>query len=556
MRSRLAATLACAVALTPLAVAAGSPAQADSFESSVPRAVCGPGSFPESGLQGQVPLADRKSGRSQQGYTCNLEMLGQYQGEGTTWVNPQYKHCAYNATSFFGLGRKKSEGVQVIDASDPKHPKLTANLTSPAMLTDTWESLKVNEARGLLAGVSVGPAVGTLAFDVYDVKTDCAHPKLLDSFASSDFTAPATTLNHEGQWSPDGKTYWSSSLTGGGLTAIDVSDPAHPSIAGIAGIGTIGFTNHGFELSPDGNRMYLTTAFGAGMVILDVSDFQARRPAPMIRQLSSLMWGGPASVGQHTIPVTYGGRPYLLLAAPLRRQGPALGQLPGQRLPGAEVHQQRLPEAVTRRPAVLAAAAGALALVLGVGIGMAVGSGDDSGSSSAASLAPSKVDIGFSQDMIVHHEQAVLMAQLVRTRTKDPKVAALAAGIEDDQLLDIGAMRGYLALWEAPVLPSGPPMTWMVAMPAHHVGSEMVPMPGMATTAELNALRTAKGGKLDVMFLKLMLRHHSGGLAMPTDAGDHAALPVVRSLASRMAFHQREETSTIAALLATKGAKP
>ena len=309
MRLRLAAPLACALALSPLAVVAGSSASAESVNSAVPRAVCGPGSAPENGMQGQVPLADRESGRSQQGYSCNLELLGQYQGEGTTWVNPQYKHCAYNATSFFGLGRKKSEGVQVIDASDPKNPKLTANLTSPAMLTDTWESLKVNEARGLLAGVSVGPALGTLAFDVYDIKSDCAHPKLLNSFASSDATLPTATLNHEGQWSPDGKTYWASGLAGGSLTAIDVSDPTNPRIAGVA---SSGYPNHGFELSEDGNRMYLTTAFGAGVVILDVSEIQARKPTPVVRQLGSVFWGGQATVGQHTIPVSWDGKPYLI----------------------------------------------------------------------------------------------------------------------------------------------------------------------------------------------------------------------------------------------------
>jgi hypothetical protein len=305
VRIGIAASLACALALTALQF----PAHAGSYASAVPRAVCGSGSSPETGMQGQVPLADRQSGRSKQGYTCNLELLGQYQGEGTTWVNPQYKTCAYNATSFFGLGRKKSEGVQVIDVADPAHPKLTDHLTSPAMLTDTWESLKVNDARGLLAGVSVGPALGTLAFDVYDISKDCAHPKLLNSFASSDETLPATTYNHEGQWSPDGKTYWSSGLAGGMLTAIDVTDPTHPSIAGVT---AIGMANHGFELSPDGNRMYLTTAFGAGVVILDVSDIQARKPAPVVRQLGSVFWGGPETVGQHTIPVSWRGKPFLV----------------------------------------------------------------------------------------------------------------------------------------------------------------------------------------------------------------------------------------------------
>ena len=47
------------------------------------------------------------------------------------------------------------------------------------------------------------------------------------------------------------------------------------------------------------------------MIILDVIEVQARKPAPVIRQVSSLFWGGPASIGQHTIPVTWDGRSYL-----------------------------------------------------------------------------------------------------------------------------------------------------------------------------------------------------------------------------------------------------
>jgi hypothetical protein len=93
------------------------------------------------------------------------------------------------------------------------------------------------------------------------------------------------------------------------LTAIDVADPAHPSIAAVTAIGS---TNHGFELSPDGNRMYLATMVPAGVVVLDVSEVQARKPTPVIRELGRVTWGGPETVTQHTIPVTWGGKPYLI----------------------------------------------------------------------------------------------------------------------------------------------------------------------------------------------------------------------------------------------------
>jgi uncharacterized protein (DUF305 family) len=186
----------------------------------------------------------------------------------------------------------------------------------------------------------------------------------------------------------------------------------------------------------------------------------------------------------------------------------------------------------------------AVALVAILGIGVGIGAELRGGDAAAAvSTSPNAVDIGFSRDMIVHHEQAVLMAQLVRDRTKDSKIAALAAGIEDDQLLDIGALRGYLTLWHAAALPAGPPMQWM----AEHAA--MATMPGMATTAQLNALRSATGPTLDRMFLELMLRHHEGGQVMLADAAAHAGTEAVRALAARIAFDQQQESQTITALL-------
>ncbi|HUR41011.1 MAG TPA: hypothetical protein VM240_07545, partial [Verrucomicrobiae bacterium] len=40
------------------------------------KAVCGPGSNPESGMQGRVLKEEIDSGRAAEGYTCNTQLLG------------------------------------------------------------------------------------------------------------------------------------------------------------------------------------------------------------------------------------------------------------------------------------------------------------------------------------------------------------------------------------------------------------------------------------------------------------------------------------------------
>ncbi|HVT34163.1 MAG TPA: hypothetical protein VHE37_01160 [Nevskiaceae bacterium] len=278
------------------------------FEGPVPRAVCGANSLPETDIQGRVSIDDRSSGRSQQGYRCNLELVGQYQGQGTTWVSQSYKNCAYHSQTFPTSLQGPSPGVQVVDVSDPKHPVLAGTLTSPAFLGNTWESLKVNEARGLLAGVQVGIGEGAVFFDVYDIGTDCLHPKLLNSVGPTQLSIPADSIGHEGNWSPDGNTYWSTSLAGGIVTAIDVSDPALPRALFV---GNAGIVNHGFELSADGNRLYLANVAPEGLDILDVSEIQSRKLAPQMHKLGSVTWTD-GSTGQHSIPVSWNGKPYLV----------------------------------------------------------------------------------------------------------------------------------------------------------------------------------------------------------------------------------------------------
>ncbi|XVQ09486.1 DUF305 domain-containing protein [Spirillospora sp. CA-255316] len=211
-------------------------------------------------------------------------------------------------------------------------------------------------------------------------------------------------------------------------------------------------------------------------------------------------------------------------------------------------------------------------MVLGAGAVMLLP--DDRPPQVAARVAaPGGVDVGFSQDMIVHHQQAVTMAQAVRGRT-GPSVAGLASAIELNQIKEIGQMQGWLSLWNAPQVPSGPPMAWMATdRPGRPGGSGHAghgatghggdghratggAMPGMASQQELDGLGRAKGRDLDVRFLQLMIRHHEGGLVMTAAAARDATHPQVRGLATLMAAEQRKEIGVMSGLLAALGGHP
>lgn len=299
--------LVAAVLSVPSAGAAPDPAT----PGPVARANCGPGSAPETGVQGQVPRADRDSGRSAKGYWCNMSLIGQYQGKGAGVVSATYDHCSYTGT-FTGSVAGGPRGVEVLDVSDPANPTVTTTLTSPAMSTVTWESLKVNHKRGLLAavGVPVFPGEGVATFDIYDISEDCTQPRLLNRVpGTKNISKPLPILGaHEGAFSPDGETYYATGAYSGALTAIDVKDPKRPKVVFS---GVTGLTNHGLSISKDGNTMYGVTLSPAGIQILDVSDIQARKPAPQLRQISGLTWPD-GLLSQMTIPFTSKGHKYLV----------------------------------------------------------------------------------------------------------------------------------------------------------------------------------------------------------------------------------------------------
>ncbi len=302
--------LAAGIAAIGLAVSApAAPAVAGGVDSAVPRARCGPGSSPETGMQGQVPLKDRTSGRSKRGYQCNLELISRYQSQGQGTIGASYGTCQYLGTILPSAVTSKRPGVNVIDMSDPARPKMTDSLISPATLGGTWETLRVHEGRGLLAAVSVGAATGGFFVSVYDVKTDCRHPRLLNGVKGTKLTMPGAFPGHEASWSPDGRTYWTTGLLGGAIAALDMTNPRKPRVVFN---GLTGMVNHGVNVSRDGNRVYVaSSSIPAGIVIFDSSDVQRRRSHPQLRRISETTWKD-GIVSQYAQPFTDGGRHYMI----------------------------------------------------------------------------------------------------------------------------------------------------------------------------------------------------------------------------------------------------
>ncbi len=238
---------------------------------------CGPLDRPETGLQGEVPIADQASGRALQGYDCGLALVGHVALPGASANMAWAGHCAYVATS--------GSGINVVDVSDAQHPKVTTTLHGPGSdLTIETIATKQIGSRAVLVAGRYGLTAGVpvpAPMDIYDA-SDCAQPKFLTTF-----NFPENI--HNLTFSPDGSRVYATLP----LQAVDVHDPAHPVYLGNleqqipqsnlfqqAGVPNASYLAHEVWTSSDGNLLYLggqTPTFG-WFTIADITGWPARKP--------------------------------------------------------------------------------------------------------------------------------------------------------------------------------------------------------------------------------------------------------------------------------------
>ena len=167
--------------------------------------------------------------------------------------------------------------------------------------------------------------------------------------------------------------------------------------------------------------------------------------------------------------------------------------------------------------------------------------------------AYTQADVRFMQGMIGHHAQALAMVALIPSRTSRDDLRALGKRIEVSQKDEIALMQQWLRDRHQQI-----PSTDMshdarahaMQMPGMAVSDTL--MPGMLTPEQMTELANAKAPEFDILFLKGMIRHHQGALAMVaqllgiTGSGQE---PEVFRFAAEVDSDQRAEIARMDALL-------
>ncbi|MDT3446919.1 MULTISPECIES: DUF305 domain-containing protein [unclassified Pseudofrankia] len=156
-------------------------------------------------------------------------------------------------------------------------------------------------------------------------------------------------------------------------------------------------------------------------------------------------------------------------------------------------------------------------------------------------------DVAFTQSMIMHHGQAVEMADLAPTRASSAEVKTLARQIRDAQAPEITMMTGWLTAWGQPTISSGSGMDMgaghdMTVMPSHS-------MAGMMSEQDMSKLRAASGRDFDRMFLTMMIEHHRGAIEMATTEQRDGFYGPAKELAGSIVTSQTAEITTMEKLL-------
>jgi uncharacterized protein (DUF305 family) len=146
------------------------------------------------------------------------------------------------------------------------------------------------------------------------------------------------------------------------------------------------------------------------------------------------------------------------------------------------------------------------------------------------------VDVGFLQDMLDHHDQALLISNSYLDNQPGGDAAPYAREVIMFQTRDIGWMEDWLAEeGYARGAPDRMAMEWM------DEPTPVAEMRGMQTPERLQELSDARGAEADRLFFEIMTDHHLGGVHMADHAAANGAREEIIEFAESVSRNQRIE---------------
>ena len=182
---------------------------------------------------------------------------------------------------------------------------------------------------------------------------------------------------------------------------------------------------------------------------------------------------------------------------------------------------------------------------------------------SAADAQHNAADLAFAQQMIVHHQGAIEMADLAPTRAGSQSVKDLAVRIKAAQGPEIEQMQGWLTTWGAamPSATNASSSEDTTGMDMGGMGSQgqmtsggvttAMSIPGMMSDADMQQLTAASGTEFDRLFLQQMIVHHQGALEMAGTELAQGSSAAALALAQSIKTSQTAEITEMQQMLQT-----
>ena len=161
--------------------------------------------------------------------------------------------------------------------------------------------------------------------------------------------------------------------------------------------------------------------------------------------------------------------------------------------------------------------------------------------SAQGTITVSQRDAPFDQQfidmMVPHHEAALAMAEIARSRATRVELRALANEIVDAQAAEIARLRAWRESWFGST--DTPPMEAMPMLPGVRMVGEMMSGDRMDMRDDVDQLRSAE--PFDRAFLDAMILHHQSAIDAAQSALARSAREEIRRMAEAIIDVQSRE---------------